>query len=92
MDRFATVADGEDAILVALSLALGAAQEEVAQELHLHLLVAESGTAVAASLTGVEREGRGAHPRGDRLILHAEEFPDSIEDTEVDCGCGAWGL
>ena len=54
VDRFAAVADGEDTLLVALPLALWAAEEKVTQELHLDLLEAESRAAVAAPLSRVE--------------------------------------
>ena len=89
MDGFATMADGEHPLLVALSLALGAAEEEVAQELHLDLLEAESRAAVAAPLSGVKREGGGTHPGRQRLVLHAEEFPDRVKNAQVDGRRGA---
>ena len=46
-------------------------------------------------MSRVEGECGGAHPRLDRLILHAEEFTDRIEDSEIDgrggAGCAGEG-
>ena len=81
MDRFAAMADGEHALLIALSLALGAAEEEVAQELHLDLLKSKPRAAVAATLARIERKGGGAHAGRKRLVLHTEEFPDRVKNA-----------
>ena len=91
MDRLAPVVDGEDTLLVAAPFAFRAAEEEVAEELHLDLFESQARAAVAPPLSRIEGKGGRAHACGDRLILHSEEFPDGIEDPEVDGRCGARG-
>ena len=91
VDRLAAVTDRQHALLIALSLTLRAAEEEIAQELHFDFLESQARAPVTASLSRVEGECGGAHPRLDRLILHAEEFTDRIEDPEIDGRGGAWG-
>ena len=90
VDRFAAMTDGQDPFLIASAFALRTTQEEIAQELHLHLLITEARAAVATSLAGVEGKSRGTHPRGDGLILHPEEFPHGIKYPEIHNGGRAW--
>ena len=84
VDRLATVSDRKDPLLIALPLALRATEEEIAQELHFDLLKSKSRATVAATLSRVKGEGRGAHAGLDRFVLQAEEFADRVEDPEID--------
>ena len=79
----------QDPLLVALAVALRTAEEEVAEELHLDFLKAESGAAVAPALAGVEGESGGSESGLQRGILHGKEFPDGVEDPQVDGRGGA---
>ena len=69
VDRLASVTDSQHTLLIALPLALRATEEEIAQELHFDLLKAKSRATVAATLSRVKGEGRGAHAGLDRFVL-----------------------
>ena len=89
VDRLPPVPHCQDPLLIALAVALRTAEEEVAEELHLDLLEAESGAAVAPALAGVEGESGGSESGLQRGILHGKEFPDGVEDPQVDGRGGA---
>jgi hypothetical protein len=54
VDGFSPVMKVEGGVLVAFSLAVGAGDIEVGEELHFDFLEAVAGTAVAATIAGVE--------------------------------------
>jgi hypothetical protein len=76
--------------LVALTFALGAGDEEVAEELHLDLLEAIAHATLAAAIATVEAEEAWGEACGFRLWSLGKKGADGIEGTDKDCGCGAW--
>lgn len=91
-DGEAVKADGEGILLIAGTIALGAAEEEVGEELHFDFFEAEALAAGAAAAGGgVEGEERGGEVVLEGLGGVCEEVADGVEDAEVDGGCGAGG-
>jgi len=74
---------------VAASVAVGAADEHVAQELHFDLLEPGAAAAFALALGGVEAEGAGIEPALLRRLRLGEERPDVIEGPDIDRRVGA---
>ena len=77
---------------IAAAIALGAADENVAEELHLDLLEAGTATFLALADTGVEAEGAGVQSA---LLCHfglGEDFADVVERANIDGGIGARGF
>jgi hypothetical protein len=89
VDRFAVDFYFEHMRLVALAVALRAADEDVAEELHFDLLEAVAGAAVATALAGIEGERAGGEPGLGGLGLLGKEFADGIERAEINGGAGA---
>ena len=74
------------------AIAVGAAQVDVGQELHLHVLETVPAAGRATPVTGVEAEGaRGVAPLpGERL--RGKALADGVEGADVARGVGAGGL
>ena len=83
-DRLASQGDLQRLGRVAASLALGAAEVEVAEKLHLNLFKATPPTALAPARTGVEAEV--AHRQSLRLRFRRvrEKLPHEIKGAEID--------
>ena len=84
MDRFAAELDAQDVRLKALPFALGAADEEIAQELHLDLLEAGAATTLAAAAAGVEGERARGQALRHRFRQRGEKLAHSIVEAEVE--------
>ena len=82
----------EHFVAIASSVAVGAAQVHVAQELHLHVLEAVSAAARAAPVAGVEAERPRRIPALDRHRLGREQLADRVERPDVARGVRAGGL
>ena len=80
--------DTQDVRLKALPFALRAADEEIAQELHLDLLEAGAATALAATAAGVEGECARGQALRHRLRQRGKKFAHPIVETEVKNGRG----
>ena len=87
-----TQLDFENMRAVAAAVAIGAADEDVAQELHLDLLEARAAAPLALPLAGVEAEGAGVEPALLRQLGLGEDGPDVIERANIDGGIRARGL
>ena len=70
-------------LAVAASLARGAFDEHVAEELHFNLLEARAAAAVALADGGVEAEGAGVKATLLREFRRREEFADGGEQPDV---------
>src|SRR4051812_3708719 len=68
---------------IAAAFALGAADEDIAEKLHLDLLETVPATALATARPGVEREGAGRQPLRAGFIRRGEKFANGIENTKV---------
>src|SRR5205085_2880719 len=82
--------DGEDLRLVAFAVALRAANENVAEELHLYLFVAHAAATLAAADPGVEGESARGKALGNSLGRGGEEVANAIEHTQIERGAGTW--
>ncbi len=91
-DRFAGDFDFENHVAIAAAVAVGAAEVDVAEELHFDVLetVAVAGGAPAFAAVEAERAGAVAAFFGEGLP--GEEFSDFVECTDVAGGVGAGGL
>ena len=86
MDRLPCHADREDVRAVARAVALRAADENIAQELHFDLLETIAATAFAAARPGVERERSRRQSLRAGFVRCRENFADRVEDAEVNGG------
>jgi hypothetical protein len=77
---------------IAAAIAIGAADEDVAQELHLDLLEARAAASFALPLTGVEAEGAGIESALLGLLGLGEDGPDVVERAYIDRRIRARGL
>ena len=75
----------------ALAVAVGAAQVDVGQELHLDVLEAVAAAGRAAAVAGIEAERAGGIFAQLRLGLGCKARADFIEGTDVAGGIGARG-
>lgn len=89
VDGFSVEFYFENFFAEAFAFALGAAEKEVAEELHFDFFEAEAGAAFAASFAGVEGEKGGGEAFFDGGTFEGKEFADFVEDAEVECGGGA---
>ena len=77
---------------IAATVAIGTADKDVAEELHLDLLEARAAAAFALPLAGVETEGAGIESALLRQVGLGEDGPDVIERANIDGGIRARGL
>jgi hypothetical protein len=77
---------------VAAAIAVGAAQVDVGQELHLHMLEARTAAARATAVTGIEAEGAGAVATLARQRRVGEEPAQFVEGADVAGRVAARGL
>jgi len=70
-------------------MALGAADEDVAEELHFDFLEAGATAAFALALRGIETERAGAEAALAGEFGLGEEFAKVVECTDVNGGVGA---
>src|SRR5204863_7936719 len=75
--------DVEDLGAEAPAVAVGAAQVDVGEELHLDVLKARAAAGRAAAVAGVEAEHAGAVAALRRQRLLREELPDLVERADV---------
>ena len=81
--------DVEDLGPEAAAVAVGAAQVDVAQELHLDVLEARAAAGRAAAVAGVEAEHAGAVAALQRQRLEGEQLADLVEGADVARRVGA---
>ena len=74
---------------VAAAIAIGAADEYVAEELHFDLLEPGAAAALALALAGVEAEGAGVEPALLGRLRLGEESADVVERADIDRRVGA---
>ena len=88
----ATDFDFQNMLAIAAAIAFGAADEDVAEELHLDLL--ETGTAAFLALTDAGVEAEGASVQAALLCNFGlcEDFADVVEGTDVNGRIGSWGF
>jgi hypothetical protein len=84
--------DLEDVRSVAAAVAAGAANEDVAEELHFDLLEAGATAALALALGRVETEGAGVQAALPGWVRFSEERADVVKRADIDGGVGARGL
>ena len=77
---------------VAPAIAIRAADENVAQELHLNFLKTRAAATFALADTGVEAEGAGIEAALFGLFGLGEHFADVVERADIDGGIGARGF
>ena len=87
----ALAADVEHLVAVAPAVAVGAAQVDVGEELHLHVLEAVAAAGRAAAVAGVEAEGARGVLALLRGRLGGEQGADRIEGADVAGRIGAGG-
>ena len=83
VDGFPREPDFQHMRLVAPPLALRAADEDIAQELHLDFLEAIAPAALAASHARVEGKRARRQPLRDRVRRLGEKIADAVEDAEI---------
>src|SRR5262245_50342266 len=74
---------------VAAAVALGAADEDVAQELHLDFFESGAAAFFALALTGVEAEGAAVHATLFGELGLGEEIAERIKSADVNGGVAA---
>ena len=89
VDGFLREANLQHMRLVAFALALRAADEDVAEKLHLDLLEAHPAAALATTHAGVEGKGARGEPVRHGVRRAGEKFADVVEDAEIDRRRGA---
>ena len=82
----------QDVLAVAAAVAVGAADEDIAQELHLDLLEPGAAAPLALALGGVEAECAGIEPALLRQLRLGEEGPDVLECPDIHGRVRARGL
>ncbi len=82
----------EDFRPVAAAVAVGAAQVDVAQKLHLHMFEAVAAAGRATAVAGVEAEGAGGIAALGGQRLGGKQLADAIEGPDVAGRVGAGGL
>ena len=83
MDRFVVQFNFQHVGLESFSFAFGAADIEIAQELHLDLFESRAGTTFATAASGIERERARGQPLRHRFRSSGEKFADPIIKTEI---------
>ena len=73
---------------VAAAVAVGAADEHIAEELHLDLLEAGPATTLALALAGIEAEGAGVEAALLGGVGLGKQFADVVERADVNGGVG----
>src|SRR6266511_3962154 len=73
---------------IAAAVAVGAADEHVAEELHFDLLEAGAATTFALALARIEAEGAGVEAALFRGVGLGEQFAEVVERAEVNGGVG----
>src|SRR5512142_608017 len=74
---------------IAAPVAVGTADEDVAEELHFDFFEACAAAAFALALAGIEAESAGVQAALLRRVRLCEEFPDIIESSDVNRGIRA---
>ena len=74
---------------VAAALAFGAADEDIAEELHFNFLKTRAAAAFALALRGVEAEGAGVEPALAGEVGLGEKFADFVKRAGIDGRIGA---
>ena len=69
---------------IAAAVAVWAANEDIAEELHLDLLEARAAAAPTLTLSGIETEGASVQPALPGDIGLGEELADVIERADID--------
>lgn len=82
----------QNMLAIAPPVAVRAADEDVAEELHLDLLEARAPAAFALADAGVEAEGAGVEAALLRQFGGGEEFAEVFERADVNGGVGARGF
>jgi len=77
---------------IAAAVAIGAADEHIAEELHLDLLEAGAATTFALALAGIEAECAGVEAALFGGVGLGEQFADVVERADVNGGVGTRGL
>jgi len=91
-DGFRFDPDLQDVGAIAASVALGAADENIAKKLHLDFLEARAAAAFALALGGVEAERAGVEALAAGGVGLRKEFADVVECADIDGGVGARGF
>src|SRR5438552_18761512 len=76
---------------VATAIAIGAANENVAEELHFYFFEAGATAALTLALGGVEAEGAGVESALFGRLGLSEQLTDVIERADINGRIGAWG-
>ena len=90
-DGFPLDFDFQDFRAVPLSIAIGAAQVDIAEKLHFHVLEAVSPAGGTASLAGIETERAGGITAFLCERFGGEKFADCVERADVTRGVRARG-
>ncbi len=77
---------------IAPAIAVGTAQVDVAQKLHLHVFETTAVTGGATAVAGVEAESAGGVTPGAGQFLRGKQFADRVEGTNVAGRIGTGGL
>ena len=86
MDIFTRECDFQNVRLVATAFALGAADEDVAQELHLHFFKPAAAASFATPGAAVKRKCAGGESFTKRVLRAGKQFAHAVENSEVKRG------
>ena len=84
--------DFQNVLAIAAAIAVGAADEDVAEELHLDLLKPGAATAFALAVGGIEAERAGVEAALLGRFGLRKDFADVVERADVNGGVGARGF